>query len=104
LNGIKTIITSTDEDYRENIVGNLLPNSFSRYIKILHSIYKDKLFTDRSTLWAENFDTKAVPGERILWRQLAVEYNVEFKLEINADAFLKEKGTCYNNDTNMKHR
>lgn len=89
-NEIKPIISSSDEEYIGNTVGNLLPNNFSRYIKILHPMYKDKLFTDKNILWAESFDTEVIPGERILWRQLAVEYNVEFKPEINTNAFLKE--------------
>lgn len=91
-NGIEIMISSTDENYRGNIVGNLLPNNFSRYIKILHPMYKDKLFTDRSTLWAEDVCDEAVLGERILWRQLALEYNVEFRPEINTYAFFKENG------------
>lgn len=90
--GVKTNISSGDESYRGNTVGNLLPNNFSKYIKILHPIYKDKLFTDKNTLWSENFDDETISGERILWRQLAVEYNVEFKPEINTYAFFKESG------------
>ena len=34
-NEIKPIISSSDEEYIGNTVGNLLPNNFSRYIKTL---------------------------------------------------------------------
>lgn len=60
--GVKTNISSGDESYRGNTVGNLLPNNFSKYIKILHPIYKDKLFTDKNTLWSENFDDETIEG------------------------------------------
>lgn len=88
--GIKSIVISSDENWKGNTVGNLLPNRFERYIKILHPMCKDKYFTDKNALWNDRLDVEGVPGERILWRELAKEYNVQFIPEITVDAFFRE--------------
>ncbi|WP_432664487.1 hypothetical protein R9X47_28665 [Wukongibacter baidiensis] len=90
-NGIKPLLRVDDTRWKGNTVGNLLPNVFEKYIKILHPMYKDKFFTDKSILWSETVDDEVVCGDRILWKELAREYDVQYKPEINIHAFFKAK-------------
>ncbi len=76
-----------NEFWEGNIIGNLLPDRFDKYLKILHPIYKDRFVIDKKLTWEDNEDTEGVPGERVLWRQLAAELCIEFKPEINSWAF-----------------
>jgi hypothetical protein len=82
-NNVKPIDNRNSELWRGNTVGNLLPEKFDKYLKILHPMYKDKFVQDKKLSWDEVGDVEGVPGERILWRHLATEMNIEFKPEIN---------------------
>lgn len=46
-------------------------------------MYIDKFVQDNKLSWEEVGDVEGAPGERISWRKLTAELNIEFKSEIN---------------------
>lgn len=85
--GVKEVISIEHDNWKGNTVGHLLPKKFKRYLKILHPMYKDRFVHDKKVLWKDRSEDEVVLGERILWRELADELEIEFKPEINTYAF-----------------
>ena len=79
-------------------VSRLVPPVFSAYRKILHPILRDLSIGDRllswdqavgATGWAGRAPDGPFPSTRVLWRELAAQYAVEFTPQITDDSFTR---------------
>ncbi|MGM8216436.1 hypothetical protein ACLIA0_12775 [Bacillaceae bacterium W0354] len=84
-NGVKDI----DFDNFDKVgckVLNLLPNTFERYIKIIHPIYRDNNIQDEKLLWSDTDPDDFVKfdvGERLTLKSLAKKYHLPYTKEIS---------------------
>ncbi|MBE4909932.1 hypothetical protein IMZ08_18000 [Bacillus luteolus] len=76
-------------------VSNLIPNRYEHYCKIIHPIYRDMNIQDENLLWSQcdpNDPVQFQYGERLLLKDLAKRYKLQYTKEISSSTIYHALG------------
>ncbi|MEA3319779.1 MAG: hypothetical protein U9Q88_07095 [Bacillota bacterium] len=86
------------ENWNGGTVGNLIPNGYSHYCKIMNSaFYRDQSIQDETLFWSQFPPLHEIEmdlGEGITLKELATKYDILYDKKISSKAIAKKLGGC----------
>ncbi len=81
-------LESSSPQHKGHFVSHCIPKGYSHYCKILHPIYRDERINDEHLLWSQcQVEEDIKIGERMLYKDLAKKFNVNYTKEISMNTF-----------------
>ncbi|WP_404461089.1 hypothetical protein [Sutcliffiella horikoshii] len=95
----KDTVSVDMENWNGGKVGNLIPNRYTHYCKIMNStFYRDRGITDETLLWSQfhpnEHETEIDLGEGITLKELASKYDIPYDKKISSKSIERKLGGC----------